>query len=188
MRSTWSLSILATAVLLVLTGCGTGPMPGAALRPGAGPAVLASAPSEEEAALMVELATAALETLAHADSTYAALKLNTAHGRKITPDKEPMLIAGLTPLVSRFEEDGSVALARLHQAGTPKMSYMARELSRLGPPIADPDGFAAAVEPTASELIYRVAQHRVRFGFLIEYVNRKGLLPKAPTWDQGLGT
>lgn len=184
MRAHWQLSMIAAAVL-ALTGCGASAMPGAALRPIAGPTASGSSPlSEEETALLIELAETAQEALAHADATYATLKLNTAHGRKITPEKEPMLVEGLKPLVQRLEADSAEALSRLQQVGTPKMTYLARELSRLGPPLVDPAQPSFAVEPSASDLLYRVAQYRVRFGFLLEYVNRKGILPVGPTWKK----
>ena len=184
MRAHWQLSMMAAAVL-ALTGCGASAMPGVALRPLAGPAASASSPlTEEETALLIELAEAAQEAIAHADATYATLKLNTAHGRKITPEKEPMLVEGLKPLVLRLEADSAEALSRLMEAGTPKMTYLARELYRLGPPAVDPTQPAITGEPRASDLLYRVAQYRVRFGFMLEYVNRKGILPVAATWKR----
>lgn len=170
--------ILIGALAVTLTACGTAPTGLAGAPRQAASLAAQSAMSEPEVEVVRECVRIAQEALAHADAVYSALKLDTAHGRKLTPEREPILQSGLVPLLRRLEHDSAAISAIITAEPTPKLAYLQREFAKRGPGPVE----AAVEPPSASELLYRVAQYRLKLGFLLEYANRKGLLPAAPTW------
>lgn len=169
---------LATAIALATTlaGCGA-TVVSPALRQTAG-MTRASVPTDAEKAIIHELGMMAQQALTDADAAYSALKLDTAAGRKLTPKKEPEVREGLRPVVARFEADTKTLHARLEEGGTPKLMLLSRDLDMKGPAPGD----VLAPEATASDMLYRIAQYRVKFGAMVEYAHRKGLMPQTPTW------
>ena len=79
------------------------------------------------------LADAAQADLAVIDATFHALGLDTASGRKLTPERDRALIPGLATLVQQLDADMAAMTARLAAAGTPQATAAQQVLDRYHP-------------------------------------------------------
>lgn len=163
--------LIALALVTGLAGCGAGPL-GASARLGA-PMASAAAMSEEELAVIREIGLEAHIALAKVGKAYGELRLDTAHGRKLTAEREPVVREALAPLVAELDAIGREIDRRLAVEKSNKLAFLRRELAKRA---AAPANWALDDAPSASELISAVATHRVKLGYLLEYAQRKGAL------------
>lgn len=113
---------------------------------------------------LVDAAQAAQADLATIDATFHTLGLDTASGRKITPERDRALIPGLATLVQQLDADVATMATRLAAAGTPQATAAQQVLDRYHP-LA---GEALLEGATATDMLYRVTQYRVKLGALVE--------------------
>ena len=168
------LAMLALVVLATVPACGQG-APGQAARK---PAALAQArEADGEAALVRAVALQAHAALQDVDAAYKALKLDTAAGRKLTPKREPVVREGLVPVIARLDATTAAIAAKLAPAeASPKLATLLAAFNARAPQATD----AAPADVAATTLLYRVAQYRLKLGFLVEYALRRGLVAELP--------
>jgi hypothetical protein len=165
MRHSFVVSILlATLALGACAQVPTGLKAGGSLRQGAAIAARAEAGDH----LLADVGEQAKQLEMDIEATYISLGLNTAAGRKLTPAKEGALKAGLAPFLATLDARIAGCLAKLK--GDERYADVVAELEKRKPLFGDamPDG------ATASELLYRLAQYRLKVGVLIEYAVRQG--------------
>jgi hypothetical protein len=172
MRSIHLVALL--VALSALPACGLGPST-AVSRAGLAPQVRvaghAAARAEEgtqDLTLLREVGDGAAATLGEMEARYAALGLNTAAGRKITPAREAPLKAGLAPLIGEVDARIANWLGRLQADG--RYGVLCADLVRRRPSVGEP----LAEDAGAADMLYRLAQHRLKLGVLIEYAAREG--------------
>lgn len=170
-----SIHLVALVVVVsTLSACGFGPstpMSRAGLAPHVRVAGHAAARAEEGAqdqTLLREVGDGAAATLREMETRYAELKLNTASGRKITPAREAPLRAGLAPLIGEVDARIANWLGRLQADG--RYTELCADLMRRRPAVGEP----LAADAGAADMLYRLAQHRLKLGVLIEYAAREG--------------
>lgn len=118
--------------------------------------------------LLSEIGEAAKKTLREIDMVYAELKLNTAAGRKITPQREEPLRAGLAPLIAELEARLAHWVGQLEADA--RYRAIAEEVARRRPLAGEP----LPADAEAADMLYRVAQYRLKLGVLVEYAAREG--------------
>lgn len=168
------LALLALVVIATVPACGQG-APGQAARKPAGLAMAREL--EGEAALIRAVALEAHGALLDADAAYKRLKLDTAAGRKLTPQREPVVREGLGPVVARLEAATAAIAVRLGPADASSKLATLQASFAARPPLATD---AVPGDATATTLLYRVAQYRLKLGFLVEYALRRGLVAELP--------
>lgn len=168
------LGLIALVVVTTVSACGHS-APGQAARKG--PGLAAAREAVDEPALIRALALEAHGALLEADAAYKRLALNTAAGRKLTPKREPAVREGLLPVIARLEETTGAIAGRLGPAeGSAKLATL-RDAFAARPPLA---GEVVAADVAVTTLLYRVAQYRLKLGFLVEYALRRGLVADLP--------
>ena len=169
MRAVRVVSVLVAIALLPACGQAAPSPAGDApqVRAAAGPAARAEV-EPLDLTLLHEIGEAAQATLREIDARYAELKLNTAAGRKITPAREAPLKAGLAPLIA--ELDGRLAgwLSRLEADA--RYAAVANDVARRRPLT----GEVLPADAGAADMLYRVAQYRLKLGALVELAAREG--------------
>lgn len=168
------LALLALVVASTVSACGQG-LPGQALRKP--PGIAAAREASAEPALIRALALEAHQALLEADAAYSRLRLDTAAGRKLTPKREPIVREGLLPVVARLEVVSAAIAARLGPADTSSKLATLHDAFAARAPRA---GEALPADVTANTLLYRVAQYRLKLGFLVEYALRRGIVAELP--------
>jgi hypothetical protein len=98
------------------------------------------------------------------DAKFHDLGLDTASGRKLTPERDRALIPGLATLCQQLDADMAAMTARLAAAGTPQAAAAQQLLDRYHP-LA---GETLVEGATATDMLYRVTQYRVKLGALLE--------------------
>jgi len=122
---------------------------------------------------------AAQNDLAAIDAALHALALDTARGRKITPERDKILTVGLAPLLQQLDADTAAIAARLAAAGAggdASATAAQAELDRHHP-LA---GEALGADPNAADMLYRVTQYRLKLGALVELGLRVAAATPAP--------
>jgi hypothetical protein len=167
--------LCALLAALVLAGCGAAASPASAMK--RAPAVAAARTAEGDAALVKALALEAHASLSRLDETYAELKLNTPGGRRFTPEQETRVRDGLTPAIARLDDAATTIATRLREdARTSRVQTFAGRFGALAPRT----GADAALEPTATALLFRVSQYRVKLGAVIDFALEQGWLTELP--------
>jgi hypothetical protein len=170
-----SIHLVALVVALsTLSACGFGPsttVSRAGLAPhvrAAGHTTARAEQSAQDQTLLREVGDGAAATLREMEARYAELKLNTASGRKITPAREAPLKAGLAPLIGEVDARIANWLGRLQADG--RYAELCADLGRRRPAVGEP----LAADAGAADMLYRLAQHRLKLGVLIEFAAREG--------------
>ena len=159
---------LLLAIALTLTACGQAPI-GASTGLRARPAGIAARTlPENDLALLIDLGEEAKKTQREVQEAYIALGLNTAAGRKITPAREPVIREGLAPLLAKLNERIAGWVTKLEADG--RYDEVAKELSSRRPTLGD----ALPEDASAADMLYRLAQYRLKLGVLIEFAVRRG--------------
>lgn len=167
-------ALIALVVIQAVSACGHG-APGQAAARVPGPASAREA--ADEATLIRTLALEAHGAMLDADAAYKRLGLNTAAGRKLTPNREAAVRDGLLPVVAKLDATTAAITARLAPGeGSAKLATL-REAFAARAPIA---GETVAADVAATNLLYRVAQYRLKLGFLVEYALRRGIVAELP--------
>ena len=170
MRHVSLVTVLVASMLL--SACGTAPMPtgiGAKARVAGGSAVR-TVEVTGELALIQEVGDAAKQALAAMEARYTALKLDTAAGRKLTPKNEQALRDGLAPLLADLDARISGLVAKLEADG--RYADLVDDLGQRRPALGD----RLPADATASEMLYRAAQYRLKLGALVEFAARLGVV------------
>ncbi|MEB3198813.1 MAG: hypothetical protein VKP62_16595 [Candidatus Sericytochromatia bacterium] len=162
-----------------LQACGRSPAPVFARQ---APALSAASRSDQsrelaEAALMRKLAIVAQGALHQVSFAYDALKLNTAAGRKFTPEREEVVRRGLAPLL----KDLAAASEEVDQAldtgvQTPRMRGLKQRFRSLGPTAEQ----LRRAPDSATALLYCVGLYRVKLAYLLESAFQDGFVPDGP--------
>lgn len=166
--------IAALVLATTLSACGQG-MPSQAARKA--PGMSAAREAADEAALIRGLALEAHDALLKLDAAYHDLGLDTAAGRKLTPKREPIVRDGLKPVLARLEGvTTSIAQRLTVDQGSAKLATLRDAFSGRAPFPGD----MVAADADANAMLYRVAQYRLKLGFLVEYALRRGLVADLP--------
>lgn len=166
--------IAALVLVSTLSACAQG-LPATAVRQAVG--VAAAREAGGEAALIRGLALEAHDALLKLDAAYHDLRLDTAAGRKLTPKREPVVREGLKPVLARLEVVVSSIAQRLTtEQGSAKLATLRDAFSARAPFPGD----LVAADADANAMLYRVAQYRLKLGFLVEYALRRGLVADLP--------
>ncbi len=166
--------LIALVVITTVSACGHG-APGQAARKAPGQAYAREV--ADEAALIRALALEAHGALLEADAGYKRLGLNTAAGRKLTPKREPVVREGLLPIVAKLEAATVAISGRLGPSEASAKLATLREAFAARLPVA---GESLPADVAATNLLYRVAQYRLKLGFLVEYALRRGIVADLP--------
>ncbi|MEB3223435.1 MAG: hypothetical protein VKS61_15275 [Candidatus Sericytochromatia bacterium] len=164
---------------LLLAGCG---QPGnLQVQPGLrrGPTAAAVRATDADAALVKAVTLQAHAALAALDETCAALKLNTPGGRRFTPEQEVRLREGLTPALARLDRATDAIAARLRAEA---LTTRVRGFTDRFDAIAPVSGVDAT--PTATGLLFRVSQYRVKLGAVIDFALEHGYMTDLPTRER----
>lgn len=176
----------AVIALVGLTGCqlqGLQAAPQSLRRP----AAVAAVRSIEDAALVRRVALQAHAALREVDATYAAMKLNTPSGRRFTPQQEVAVRESLGPALEKLAAAAQAIGDALQKNATGKQTLaFASRYAALAPlPSATPaPATDAPSAPSATALIFRVSQYRVKLGAVLDFALEGGHLTELPAAER----
>jgi hypothetical protein len=161
--------LIAIALAATLPACGQAPvatLAGLHARPAAGLAVRDAA--DNDLAFLHDVGEEAKQTQKDIQAKYIELGLNTSAGRKFTPARETELRDGLGPLLGTLDQRIAGWVSRLQADG--RYGDVAKDLTQRRPAL----GEALPADASAADMLYRLAQYRLKLGALIEYAVRHG--------------
>ncbi|MDB5096861.1 MAG: hypothetical protein JWM80_1282 [Cyanobacteria bacterium RYN_339] len=165
-------ALAALLLMVTLAGCHAVPSAPVAARA----RVAQHAAIRDTGDVLVDAAQAAHADLDAIDAAFHTLSLDTAAGRKLTPARAKSLTTGLVPLLQQLDLDTAAIATRLAGANTPAATAALAEFDKHHP-LA---GEVLGPDATASDMLYRITQYRLKLAALVELQLRQGNDPPAP--------